>query len=170
MDSSSFPQSMIRTIRRYRAALPKLFRVSWRELRDLIAAQTALSFAQVRVWTTRTGRLIEASRRDAGQAANPAPRAADARRLALAVARASQFGFFRPACLVRSIALCRMMESRGVRGGVMQIGVRLQDGRLVAHAWVEYASEILGDDPDSVSRYDLLPELSLTEGDRMTFT
>jgi Transglutaminase-like superfamily len=63
-----------------------------------------------------------------------------------------------------------LMESRGVRGGLMQIGVSLQDGRLVAHAWVEYAGEILGDDPDSVSRYDLLPELSLTEGDRMTFT
>jgi hypothetical protein len=63
-----------------------------------------------------------------------------------------------------------MMESRGVRGGLMQIGVRLRDGHLVAHAWVEYAGEILGDDRDSVSHYDLLPDLSLAEGDRMTFT
>ncbi|HVT41086.1 MAG TPA: lasso peptide biosynthesis B2 protein [Gemmatimonadaceae bacterium] len=161
---------MLDTIRRYRAALPKLLGVSLPELWDLLAAQTALAFAQARVWTRRRGRLVAASRGDSGQASSAPSRLDEAHRLALAITRASAFGFFRPACLVRSIALCRMMESRGVRGGLLQIGVRLQDGRLVAHAWVEYGGEILGDDPASVSRFDLLPELSLTDRDRMKFT
>ena len=78
--------------------------------------------------------------------------------------RASEFGFFRPACLVRSIALHRLLLARGIVGGRVQVGVVLQDGRLAAHAWVEYAGEILGDDPNILSHFDPLPGLSLIDG------
>jgi len=40
----------------------------------------------------------------------------DARRIALAVNRAAEFGFFRPRCLVKSRALRKMLDEAGLDG------------------------------------------------------
>lgn len=77
----------------------------------------------------------------------------DARRIALAVNRAASFGLFRPKCLARSMALRRLLNEAGIEGADVRVGVQVRHGRFIAHAWVEYAGEVVGDDPESVARY-----------------
>ena len=154
---------MLSTFRRYKEAVPKLLALTARDWRNLLAAQARLLLAQLLMSTRPTGKLVESREDGTETPTGSPPRLADARALALAIGRASEYGVFRPACLVRSIALRRLMQARGISGGRVQIGVILQDGRLAAHAWVEYAGEILGDDPHLVSHFDPLPGLSLSE-------
>jgi hypothetical protein len=76
-----------------------------------------------------------------------------ARRIALSVNRAASFGVFRPRCLVRSIALRRLLNAADIRGATVRFGVRLDDGEFTAHAWVEYGGVVVGDDPAHIARY-----------------
>ncbi len=156
---------MRRTIREYRNAVPKLRKLSWREWRDLASAQIALFSAQLRVATKEKGRLTTPSTQSALKATPAEPVVARSRALALAVSRAATFGVFRPACLVRSVALCRLMERRGIPDAVVRVGVVVRGGRFHAHAWVEYAGIVLGDDPVRVSDYETLPGVSVLHAD-----
>jgi hypothetical protein len=83
----------------------------------------------------------------------PLDRIEDARRIALAVNRAATYGLFRPLCLARSMALRRLLTEDGIEGASIRVGVQVRRGRFVAHAWVEYGGEVVGDDPATVSRY-----------------
>jgi hypothetical protein len=49
-------------------------------------------------------------------------------------------------CLARSLALARMLARRGLAADV-RIGVQTADGRLTAHAWVEWMGLVLNDSP-----------------------
>ena len=133
--------------------------LSSREWRDLIAAQVALLQAQLRVWLQPQGKLayLTTPRPPAEDRTDPADASVGrARALALAVRRAGAYGVFRPACLTRAIAICRLMESRGIPGAEVRVGVQLNGEKFAAHAWVEYRGAILGDDAASVSRYETL--------------
>jgi len=66
-------------------------------------------------------------------------------RWALAVDRAASYGPIRAKCLVRAMALQRLLSVRGIRGSEVQIGVRWRDGRFAAHAWVVYRGEVVSD-------------------------
>ena len=55
-------------------------------------------------------------------------------------------------CLTRSLYLQWLLRRRGVPTD-LRIGVQLADGRLLAHAWVEYAGTPLNDAPDVALRY-----------------
>ena len=150
---------MTPAIRSSRSGRRKLRELSPREWRDLIAAQAALLQAQLRVWLQPHGKLayITAPRPVAEESNGPAdPDLERARALALAVQRAGAYGVFRPACLTSAIAICRLMESRGIHGGEVRVGVQMQGERFAAHAWVEYRGSVLGDDAASVSRYETL--------------
>lgn len=87
----------------------------------------------------------------------------EARRIALAVNRAATFGVFRPKCLVRSMALRRMLNDAGIEGAHVRVGVHLSHGRFIAHAWVEYAGQVVGDDAASVARYVPLTGIQVAE-------
>lgn len=50
-------------------------------------------------------------------------------------------------CLVRSLVLASMLRHRGIPS-CLRIGVRIADGRLEAHAWVEHAGMPVNDAPD----------------------
>lgn len=63
------------------------------------------------------------------------------------VSIASRYGFYRPNCLQRSLVLWWLLRTQGVEGD-LRIGVRKQEGRFEAHAWVEYEGEILNDRKD----------------------
>ncbi|MFN8571939.1 MAG: lasso peptide biosynthesis B2 protein [Gemmatimonadaceae bacterium] len=145
--------------------MPKLRRLSLGEWRDMVSAQLALLVAQLRVWTLAQGRLTTPAASAAPPISPSVAQVPRARTLALAVSRAATFGVFRPACLVRSVALCRLMERRGIRDGVVRVGVVMRGGRFHAHAWVEYAGEVLGDDPLSVSDYETLPGVNVLHAD-----
>lgn len=152
-------------LREYRNAAPKLRSLSWREWRDLWAAQFALVVAQWRVWTKAQGRLTTSAADPVPAFVPPEDSVTRSRALALAVRRAAFFGLFRPACLVRSVALCRLMERHGIRHAVVRVGVVVSRGRFQAHAWVDYGGVILGDDPEHVADYETLSGVSVLHAD-----
>ena len=76
----------------------------------------------------------------------------DARRLAYCVDAAARQLPIRSSCLVRSLVLHRLLLRGGLEGEV-RVGVRLADGRLHAHAWVECEGAPLNDAPDVGERY-----------------
>ncbi|HEY9479239.1 MAG TPA: lasso peptide biosynthesis B2 protein [Gemmatimonadaceae bacterium] len=168
-----------------RAHLRKLTRLSPREWADLLEAQLALLLAQFRVWTRPTGRLVshsvpsspsapapsDASAPQHHPAAEPSvlhpgsdsPTEARAEALALAVGRAAEFGLFRPLCLVRAVALNRVLERHGITGSRVRVGVRMRNGRFAAHAWVEYGERVLGDNEWHVGSFAELSEVRLVD-------
>jgi hypothetical protein len=123
-----------------------------------------LARAQLVVFTRPPGGLIDGGAPDVGGAASPLPSAEVARRLGMAVSRAARFGVFRPQCLVRSLALQRMIERRGIEGSRIRIGVRREGERgerLAAHAWVEYGDLILGDQDSHVASFTRLADVRM---------
>jgi hypothetical protein len=151
------------------AFLRRLARLSAREWLDLAEAQFQLLLAQFIVSTRRTGQLVSRAPLDPfgdidGSATTSAP-ADDPRpeQLALAIGRAAEHGIFRPLCLVRAVALKRMLDRHGYDGGIVKIGVRLNRGRFAAHAWVAYGSQILGDQEWHVKSFAELDEISVME-------
>lgn len=138
------------------------------ERSEVARAQAALLAAQLRVWTRPAGRLV---RLDAGRGemspeargdprrrgpAPPHPDPSCAHALARAVDRAAMGGVFRPACLVRALALHRLLARAGVAGARIRIGVRPEGARLHAHAWVEVDGVALGEDGRRAHRFQTL--------------
>ena len=146
-------------MRRIASRLSKLASLSEGGRRDLVRAQLALLRAQLAVWTRPHGRLVRPAREPAGVPDEGAFRSA--RRLAGAVSTVSQHGVFRPNCLVRSLALSRLLEREHVPGWHVRIGVRERTGRFEAHAWVELGSEVLADSSQHVASFEPLADVRL---------
>jgi hypothetical protein len=150
-------------IRVSRTHFSKLARLSPREWAELLEAQLALITAQLIVWTRPRGQLVTG--------APPAPDGRAplgeidprAERLALAVGRAAENGVFRPLCLVRAVALNRMLERHGIQGSRIRIGVRMRGGRFAAHAWVEYRNRVLGDLDEHVGTFTELTDIHMVD-------
>jgi Transglutaminase-like superfamily len=150
-----------REITRYRRAAGKLEALRWRDWKDLIRAQLALARAQREMRSLPTGGMVSDGASVRGV---PVPaRIDDARRIALAVNRAAEFGFFRPRCLVKSRALRKMLDEDGLDGAEVRVGVLLVHGRFLAHAWVEYGGQVVGDDPAKVSRFVPMPGINVAD-------
>ena len=150
-----------REIARYRRAAGKLEALGWRDWKDLARAQLALARAQREMRSLPTGDMLSNDVSARGVAV-PA-RIDDARRIALAVNRAAEFGFFRPRCLVKSRALRKMLDEAGLDGAEVRVGVLLAHGRFLAHAWVEYDGQVVGDDPAKVARFVPMPGINVAD-------
>ena len=95
-----------------------------------------------------------------GSGVTAAQQATLARQTAFALKVAVKIGPWWPKCLVRSLALARLLAARGVSYEV-RIGVPVGQGAnhaqnpddFSAHAWVEHAGVVLNDSPDVVSRF-----------------
>ncbi len=85
----------------------------------------------------------------------------EALRWSRAIHRAATYGPYRPKCLVRSIALKRMLDTHGVRGARVFVGVRQSGGEFAAHAWVDLAGTVLGDDATDVRAFERLNDVHL---------
>jgi hypothetical protein len=156
-----------RTTDRYWRLVRRALATPAGEWRELAHAQLALVAAQWIVWIRPVGRLVnqEGDRADGDASAPGAPGAhacgracaraqqAAAQRAARAVDRAARYGVFRPQCLVRSLALVRLLDRRGVTGARIRVGVRREGDRLHAHAWVERHGRVLGDEPGHVAGF-----------------
>ena len=150
-----------REIARYRKAAPKLLALESRDWRDLVRAQLALVRAQRDMRSKPTGSMVRDEPAPSGEPTGD--RVDDARRIALAVNRAATFGLFRPKCLVKSRALRKLLDAAGVEGAQVKVGVQLVNGRFFAHAWVEYAGQVVGDDPASIARFVPMPGIQVAE-------
>ena len=67
-----------------------------------------------------------------------------ARRVARVVSIAANHGPYRATCLRQSLALWWLLRRRGIAAEV-RIGVRKEEGELLAHAWVEHGGRALND-------------------------
>lgn len=123
-------------------------------------AQVVLLRAQREMRSVPTGQLVRGETAPTGAAA--ADRTDDARKIALAVNRAAEYGVFRPKCLVRSRALRQLLDSAGIAGAQVRVGVCLSKGHFLAHAWVEYGGQVVGDDPAYVAQFNPITELQVT--------
>lgn len=150
---------MGREVAGYRRIGSKLRTLTWRDWRDLLRAQLALIRAQREMRSVPIGELV--ANEVAPMGASAVERGEDARRIALAVNRAARFGIFRPQCLVRSRALRLLLDRAGVVGAQVRVGVQLSDGRFLAHAWVEYGGQVVGDDPAYVARFNPMTDLQV---------
>lgn len=133
-----------------------------REWVDLLAAQGALLRAQLLVWTRPRGRLLTPAERPALADTGGRDVAPTLRRLALAVERVAEKGLFRPSCLVRAVAVQRMLESHGFGGSWIRVGVRREGGRFLAHAWVDYKGHLLADQEWRIRKFAELAPVELT--------
>lgn len=139
--------------------LRKLAALRGGEVGELAHAQWALICAQVVVWTRPVGKLATPADSGAEPIAPPPEMQARAARLALAVGRAAENGVFRPLCLVRAVALQRMLEQKELKGSRIRIGVQRRGERFAAHAWVEYGPLLLGDAEWHVRRFTPLTDV-----------
>ena len=60
---------------------------------------------------------------------------------------ATRYSPGKPNCLVRSLALQRLLHRNGYRSE-LRIGTRTENGRFEAHAWVEIAGRVINDAAD----------------------
>jgi hypothetical protein len=94
-----------------------------------------------------------------------------ARSYARWISAASRHHLLRANCLERSLVLHRWLRRERLPS-VLRIGVRTDDGKLIAHAWVELANEPLGDPPDALGlfhTFDDLAAAALVGSNRRTF-
>ena len=147
--------------------LTRLARQSSAEWSELIEAQIALVVAQLLVWTRPVGRFVEDAQRSSPGVQEPVARHSkkwrDALRTALAARRVADHGLLRPKCLVRAVALSRMLDQRGITGSRVRVGVRRVDGEFAAHAWVELGQRVLGDDERNVSSFAQLLDVKVVK-------
>ena len=127
-------------------------RISSREWVDFGRAQLALVGALLAMKLRSRGQLLTYDHR-ADQEEVPTAQLTRAAELEQALSRAVRYGFLRPKCLARSVALQRLLRGAGISGSRIRIGVRPGEGGLSAHAWVTLADRVLGDDPRFVGRF-----------------
>jgi hypothetical protein len=128
----------------------------------LIEAQLWVGWAQLLVRVLPKGRLVSRSFTDRPAsltAVAGAPGTAD--RIATAVSRVCRHGLLRPECLVRSIALQKMLVRHGIENSRVRLGVRSRDGVFESHAWVECGDRVIGDEPWHVRTFAPLDGLSV---------
>ena len=77
---------------------------------------------------------------------------ANARAIQRWVEVAARRGPIAGTCLTRSLTLLMLLKREGIPGD-LRIGVRLDAGKLDAHAWVEVNGEPVNETPDVASRY-----------------
>jgi hypothetical protein len=149
-------------VTRIGAALEIVRSGRWEELRDVTEAQLALLRAQGMRWTTPLGKFVELNADEHGTPPRlSASQCETCDRLQTAIQRAARYGFFRPACLTRAVALSRMLDAHGIAGHRIRIGVSREHGSFTAHAWVELGHLILGESLANTLNYAPLTQLSV---------
>ena len=136
---------------RARSRVGALGRLSFLSVPDLVGAARAqwyLLRARLSVVLAPRGRLLAAVRPAEAGRAPSGDAMARARRVALAVDRAAEYGLFTPTCLVRAIAVERLLTREGVAGAVVRIGARQGADGPEMHAWIDIGGMVIGDRPE----------------------
>ena len=105
--------------------------------------------------------LTGGDRGSAAPARPPADGVDEARRIARSLDRACRLLPWEPTCLVRALALKRMLDRRGLTGARVRVGVRRSEGEFSAHAWLECGGQVVGDAPEQVAEYESLGGLDV---------
>lgn len=142
--------------------LHRIRQVTLAEVGLAAEAQLVLLYCQFVRWRRPVGQLLGIEAMHAVRKASPndAPIAFGT---SLAVTRATRFGVFRPQCLVRALAIQKMLQRRGIQGSELRIGVRLQERVFQAHAWVELSGLVLGDTAQHIQTFRPATDLRLVQ-------
>ena len=141
-----------------RHAVRRLLAIPASEIGDLVVAQGFVLSALLRVRARRTGRLLH--RVQATPSLTLQSDESRLARLAVAVDRVSRFGLFRPTCLVRAVALERLVRTANAGTAVVRVGVARGTDEFFAHAWIEIGGCVLGDEPSYVRKFTPLHDFS----------
>ena len=142
-------------------ALSRLSRANLPELILVAEAQLVLLRCQLQKMLRPVGSLVRADQEP--EQPGDSSRVREASEIGWAVTRAARFGVFRPQCLVRSLAIQRMLRRRGIVGSELRIGIRLEKKGMVAHAWVELCGAVIGDSTQNVSTFTPAPNLRMVQ-------
>lgn len=140
-----------------RRPIHKLVTASPREWGDLVRAQWHLLVSWAALALRPRGGLVR--RAEAGESAQGTVREEQLHRIGLAVDRVARFGLVRPTCLVRAMALERMIEKAG-GGATVRVGIRHVEAGFGAHAWIELNGRIIGDQPAFVKQFTPLVDIT----------
>lgn len=150
------------------ALFRKIRRLGFQGGLDLLEAQRALLRARRALKSRPRGELIRPVGEAGDAAAWAAPldstRIARLDRIAVAVRRASDYGVFRPTCLVRAIALEELARRHAIDEAVVRVGVRRREGVFEAHAWLELSGTVVGDTRTNVAGFTVLDDFSSLVG------
>ena len=131
--------------------LAELTRAEWLVLLQLVPAATVFAIASRRLGLRRLERLLVAS--EARSQWIPfMSRVPSQDKLFMLADWASRAVAGKQRCLVRSALLYWVLRGRG-RSPTLEIGVSMQAGELLSHAWVTLDGTRVGEDPISVSRF-----------------
>ncbi|MEX1256026.1 MAG: lasso peptide biosynthesis B2 protein [Gemmatimonadota bacterium] len=144
--------------------LRNLLRAGPRGWWELAEAQLWLVWAAVLVAIRPRGQLVIAGEAPAPHTSNRISELGAVERIGTAIARAGRYGLTRPHCLVRSIALQRMLSRHGITEAQVRFGVRRGPGAFESHAWVEWNGRVIADDPGHVRTFTPLDDLRLSKG------
>lgn len=147
------------------AKLRILSRIRPAARRDLIRAQFALVRAKWSLRRAPNGSLVAPADPEATSAAQATASSAHVRRarqLAVAVVRTERSGLVRAPCLARAIAIRDLLQREGLGNGAIRVGVRLKEGKLEAHAWVDYGGVQLVTTRDELDGYVPLDGIEVT--------
>ena len=134
----------------------------WGDITDAAQAQIALIAAVRKQRERPVGELVDAQRISPKVVSLSRGQVSRAIRLADSIDRAARYGIFRPQCLSRAIALSAMLDSNGIGGHRIRVGVRKTGTEFGAHAWVELGDMALGDDTVDVDTYVPLTNVAFT--------
>jgi hypothetical protein len=70
---------------------------------------------------------------------------------------AAQYGIYRASCLRRALLLWGLLRREGIESRLC-FGVRVFEGRLEAHAWVDYNGNAINDSTHVSEQYQVLQE------------
>ncbi|MFO7260512.1 MAG: lasso peptide biosynthesis B2 protein [bacterium] len=143
--------------------LRRLRGLTLREVRLLAEAQVVLLACQYERWRRPVGELLGRAEPEPERRAPSREDRRIAEAVAWAVTRAARYGVFRPQCLVRSMAIQRMLRRRGITASRINVGVRRRNGEFEAHAWIELDGVVIGDSRQHVQTFTRLPDLRLVE-------
>lgn len=136
---------------------------------DAIRAQLALVRAAWDVRRRRTGRLLSMDAEEATGEERSLPSSntvkggeddlSDARRIGESVRVVARRGLGRPRCLVKALAVKRLLDDEGLEDARVRVGVKEDPPDIRAHAWVEFRGHVVGEFEENVEGYADLPGL-----------
>jgi hypothetical protein len=157
--------------RRWIIVLKRVFELEPAERRTVARAFVALGWMSFALRLRGFRRLFTAIEQTKSAVMPSGEDLRRARSYARWIGAASRHHFVRANCLERSLVLHRWLRREGLPS-VLRIGVRTDDGKLIAHAWVEVAGTPLGDRPDALElfrTFDGLAAAALVAPNRRAF-
>jgi len=118
----------------------------------LIEAWGMLLFFHLALRCVSYETLKTSSRRMSSEISEPVRALLSAQKYQHLIGRASRLHLLPMTCLARSLALCWMLNRRGIPAEI-RIGVKKSWDRILAHAWIEVLGEPIGEAEDIPDRF-----------------